>query len=99
MRVTRAERAPTSVPRGFANLTPERLSEISRKGGVLAHVKGSAHQWDSAAARAAGRKGGLSSRAKRTPAVSPQITASSPAEARSDELQTLEPARPTTSDV
>lgn len=53
-------------PRGFAALTPEERSAISRKGGVLAHLKGSAHEWDSAAARVAGRKGGLSSKAKRT---------------------------------
>ncbi len=56
-------------PRGFAALTPEARSAISRKGGVLAHLKGSAHEWDSAAARVAGRKGGLSSKAKRTVAA------------------------------
>jgi general stress protein YciG len=53
-------------PRGFAALSPEARRAISRKGGVLAHLKGSAHEWDSAAARAAGRKGGLSSKTKRT---------------------------------
>ena len=53
-------------PRGFAALTPEERRVLSRKGGVLAHLKGSAHEWDSDAARAAGRKGGLSSKTKRT---------------------------------
>jgi general stress protein YciG len=52
-------------PRGFAALTAERRSEISRKGGVIAHLKGSAHEWDSAAARVAGRKGGLSNKTRR----------------------------------
>jgi general stress protein YciG len=58
-------------PRGFAALTPERRKEISRKGGVSAHVKGSAHEWDSLTAREAGRKGGLSHWARRTTAASP----------------------------
>jgi general stress protein YciG len=55
----------TKKMRGFAALTPERRSEISRKGGVIAHQRGSAHEWDSSAAREAGRKGGLASRARR----------------------------------
>jgi len=65
-------------PRGFAALTPERRKEISHKGGVSAHIKGSAHEWDSGAAREAGRKGVLAHR-RRTAGASP---ASSPAEAR-----------------
>ena len=60
-------------PRGFAALTPERRREISHKGGVSAHVKGSAHEWDSGAAREAGRKGGLAHH-RRTAAASPQNT-------------------------
>ena len=32
--------------------------EIASKGGKAAHEKGTAHQWDSEEARAAGRKGG-----------------------------------------
>ncbi|HLK91102.1 MAG TPA: stress-induced protein [Polyangia bacterium] len=60
-----------SKPRGFAALTPERRKEISRKGGVSAHVKGSAHEWDTQAAREAGRKGGLSHAARRTSPESP----------------------------
>ena len=60
-------------PRGFAALTPERRREISHKGGVSAHVKGSAHEWDSGAAREAGRKGGLAHH-RRTAGAPPQTT-------------------------
>ena len=60
-------------PRGFAALTPERRREISHKGGVTAHIKGSAHEWDSGAAREAGRKGGLAHR-RRTMDASPGPT-------------------------
>jgi general stress protein YciG len=68
-------------PRGFAALTPERRREISHKGGVTAHVKGSAHEWDSGAAREAGRKGGLAHR-RRTIDAASEATPVSPAEAQ-----------------
>lgn len=45
--------------RGFAATSPERRREIAQMGGKAAHVKGTAHTWDSEAARKAGRKGGL----------------------------------------
>jgi general stress protein YciG len=61
-------------PRGFAALTPERRKEISHKGGVTAHIKGSAHEWDSGAAREAGRKGGLAHRRRTLDALA-QTTA------------------------
>lgn len=48
--------------RGFAAMSPEKRREIASKGGKAAHKKGTAHQWDSAAARKAGRKGGQASR-------------------------------------
>ena len=76
-------------PRGFAALTPERRREISHKGGVTAHIKGSAHEWDSGAAREAGRKGGLAHR-RRTMDASPQ--ANPPA---ADEARTQSPPQPT----
>lgn len=44
--------------RGFASMNPERQKEIARKGGRAAHEKGTAHQFTSDEARAAGRKGG-----------------------------------------
>lgn len=49
-------------PRGFAAMTPEARSEISRKGGKTAHAMGRAHRYTSEEARIAGRKGGLLSR-------------------------------------
>lgn len=39
--------------RGFAGLSPERRLEISRKGGRMAHIKGTARQWTKETARAA----------------------------------------------
>ncbi|HEV7298167.1 MAG TPA: KGG domain-containing protein [Tepidisphaeraceae bacterium] len=44
--------------RGFASMNAERQREIARKGGRAAHEKGTAHQFTSDEARAAGRKGG-----------------------------------------
>jgi general stress protein YciG len=44
--------------RGFAAMDQEKQREIASKGGRAAHVKGTAHQWSSDEARAAGRKGG-----------------------------------------
>lgn len=44
--------------RGFATLEKARLQEIARKGGQMAHEKGTAHQWTSEEAREAGQKGG-----------------------------------------
>ncbi len=48
--------------RGFASMDAAKQREIASKGGIAAHKKGTAHQWSSAAAREAGRKGGLVSR-------------------------------------
>jgi hypothetical protein len=44
--------------RGFASMDREKQREIARKGGRAAHEKGTAHEFTSAEARAAGRKGG-----------------------------------------
>ena len=66
-------RSTVQKPRGFAALTPERRKEISRLGGVSAHVKGSAHEWDSLAAREAGRKGGLSHHRRRPAGSAPDL--------------------------
>lgn len=46
--------------RGFAAMDPEKLSEISRKGGKAAHEAGTAHEFTTDEAKAAGRKGGVS---------------------------------------
>lgn len=44
--------------RGFAAMSPEQQREIASKGGRAAHQRGTAHEWDSSEAAAAGRKGG-----------------------------------------
>ncbi|GGN45328.1 KGG domain-containing protein [Deinococcus daejeonensis] len=52
-------------PRGFARMDPERQRAIASAGGRAAHASGNAHQFTSAEARAAGRKGGQASRKTR----------------------------------
>ena len=44
--------------RGFASMDSQKQREIARKGGRAAHEKGTAHEFTSDEARAAGRKGG-----------------------------------------
>ncbi|HUP65726.1 MAG TPA: KGG domain-containing protein [Thermoanaerobaculia bacterium] len=44
--------------RGFASMDREKQREIARKGGKAAHAKGTAHEFTTDEARAAGRKGG-----------------------------------------
>ena len=51
--------------RGFASMSAEKQREIASKGGRAAHTKGTAHEWTSEEARAAGRKGGQASRGGR----------------------------------
>jgi general stress protein YciG len=46
-------------PHGFAAMTAEQHSEISRLGGRAVHESGRAHHWTKEAAREAGRKGGI----------------------------------------
>jgi len=46
--------------RGFASMDPEQRREIASQGGRASHQKGTGHEWSSAEARDAGRKGGLS---------------------------------------
>ncbi len=45
--------------RGFASMDPAKQREIASKGGRAAHQKGTAHEWTTEEARAAGRKGGM----------------------------------------
>jgi general stress protein YciG len=47
--------------RGFAAMDPERQREIAREGGRASHQHGTAHEWSSEEAAAAGRKGGQAS--------------------------------------
>jgi general stress protein YciG len=52
-------------PRGFAAMDRKLVSELARKGGKAAHLLGAAHEFSSAEAREAGRKGGLATHVKR----------------------------------
>jgi hypothetical protein len=56
--------------RGFAAMDPELVRAISRRGGIAAHVRGTAHEFTPDEARAAGRKGGLA--AHRNAQVAPR---------------------------
>lgn len=44
--------------RGFASMPQDKQRSIASKGGKAAHAKGTAHEFTSEEARAAGRKGG-----------------------------------------
>ena len=44
--------------RGFASMDKERQRQIASQGGRAAHAQGTAHEFNSDEARAAGRKGG-----------------------------------------
>jgi len=52
-------------PRGFAAMDRSKVSEIARKGGQAAHAAGTAHQFSSDEARAAGKKGGTAPHVRR----------------------------------
>lgn len=64
-----AEKAPEPVkirrPRGFAAMDRSKVSEIASKGGKAAHAAGTAHQFTSDEARAAGKKGGVAPHVRR----------------------------------
>ena len=52
-------------PRGFAVMDRNLVRDIARKGGKAAHLAGTAHEFTSEEARAAGSKGGKASHARR----------------------------------
>lgn len=52
--------------RGFGSLSKERRAQIASLGGKAAHAKGTAHQYNSDEARAAGMKGGRAAHARGT---------------------------------
>jgi uncharacterized protein len=54
-----ASGSPRRSNRGFASMDRSKQREIASKGGRAAHQKGTAHEFDSSEARAAGRKGGV----------------------------------------
>ena len=45
--------------RGFVSMSQDKQRQIASKGGRAAHAKGTAHEFTSEEARAAGRKGGM----------------------------------------
>ncbi|GAB2969699.1 hypothetical protein GCM10027048_45750 [Hymenobacter coalescens] len=47
--------------RGFASMDPEEQRRIASEGGKASHASGRGHEWTSAEAREAGRKGGQNS--------------------------------------
>ena len=48
--------------RGFASMDPAEQRRIANDGGKASHASGQGHKWTPDEARAAGRKGGLTSR-------------------------------------
>ncbi|GGI55580.1 hypothetical protein GCM10011430_27540 [Oxalicibacterium solurbis] len=52
---------PQNTNRGFANMDAGKQREIAAQGGRAAHASGNAHEFSSAEASAAGRKGGAAS--------------------------------------
>ncbi len=61
----------TPSKRGFASMDPQRQREIASLGGKAAHASGKAHEFNSAEAREAGRKGGRAGRRKAEAGPSP----------------------------
>lgn len=59
------EQAPPKKKRGFAAMDPARVKEIASLGGKSAHATGTAHQFTSAEASAAGKKGGIAPHVRR----------------------------------
>ncbi len=51
--------------RGFAAMDRTQVRDLARKGGIAAHRAGTAHEFSSDEARAAGRKGGLATHSGR----------------------------------
>ena len=62
---TKSAESKPRKPRGFAAMDPTLVSELAKRGGRAAHRAGTAHQFTSAEAREAGRKGGQATHAKR----------------------------------
>lgn len=60
-----------TTDRGFASMDKSKQRDIARQGGIAAHKKGVAHEYNSATARAAAAKSPhvIASRARRAAAV------------------------------
>lgn len=68
-----ADRGGERAKTGFGAMNPDRLREISSKGGKAVHASGNAYRWTSKQAKAAGRKGGMASRGGRVGVLGPKI--------------------------
>jgi general stress protein YciG len=55
---TKRSRRAASGGRGFAGMSDQQQRAIAAQGGRAAHARGTAHEFSSAEARKAGRKGG-----------------------------------------
>ena len=73
--MTDSSQPKTPSKRGFASMDPQRQREIASLGGKAAHASGKAHEFNSAEAREAGRKGGRAGRRKAEAAQSNSPTA------------------------
>lgn len=78
------EAAKPRRKRGFAAMDRSRVSEIASKGGKAAHAAGTAHQFSTEEARAAGHKGGVAPHVRRGRGPRAQAN-SSPAPSVSEE--------------
>jgi general stress protein YciG len=76
--------------RGFASMERSRQREIASKGGRAAHEKGSAHEWTSAEAREAGRKGGMASHRRKAQLQGQDSAQDQPESAPSNNGSTIE---------
>ena len=65
----------SKADRGFASMDAAKQREIASKGGKAAHQKGTAHEWTTEEARAAGRKGGMAQHANRRMRSMPETAA------------------------
>lgn len=76
-------------PRGFAAMDRSKVSEIASKGGKAAHAAGTAHQFTSDEARAAGKKGGVAPHVRRGrgPRQSATVQAAEPSGGANEEAK------------
>jgi general stress protein YciG len=74
-------------PRGFAAMDRKKVSEIASKGGKAAHAAGTAHQFSTEEARAAGRKGGVAPHVRRGRGPRVQQPTSAPSSGEPDQAK------------
>jgi general stress protein YciG len=75
--------------RGFGGLDRAEVRKLAQKGGVAAHRAGTAHEFTGEEARAAGRKGGLATHARRREQAK-DVTSAGPLTSSSDTESTNE---------